>query len=527
MAVGVPSGTVTFLFTDVEGSTRRWEEDPDAMRLAVATHDDLVRGAIQANGGYVFATGGDGFAAAFARTADAVAAAQAAQAALVQLDGIAVRMGINTGEVHERDGDYFGPAVNRTARLMAAGHGGQVLISGVTAELVPGLVLRNLGERRLRDLSSPLLIWQLGTTEFPPLRTLGELPGNLPVQLTSFVGREAELSALTELLAAHRMVTLTGTGGVGKTRLAVHLAADLLDRYRDGVWLVELASVEGPRALEVIAGAVGVDLRPARTFEDCVIEDLKSRQLLLVLDNCEHIVPEVRRIAELLLHQSPGLSILATSREGLRVPGEQLYSVPSLDDDSAQRLFLERARSVDSEFTPGESDQTSVLAICNQLDGIPLAIELAAARVPMFSVTDLVQRVRQRFRLLTGGRGTVERHQTLRAAIDWSYDLLGLPERVAFSRLSVFAGGCTLEAAEAITAGPDVEANEVLHLLSGPGRQVIGDCGPHPGHHPLRHVGDDPPVRRGAPGCFRRRRGRPGSPRSLVRRLRSGRRSGP
>jgi predicted ATPase len=299
------------------------------------------------------------------------------------------------------------------------------------------------------------------------LASLDVAPTNLPVQLTSFVGRESELGALSELLAAHRMVTLTGTGGVGKTRLAVHVAAEVLDRYSDGVWLAELASVEAPRALEVIAGALGVDLPRTRSFEECVIDDLRSRQLLLVLDNCEHIVREVRRIAELLLHQSPGLSVLATSREGLRVPGEQLYSVPSLDDDSAQRLFVERARSVDSEFTPGESDRTSVLAICNQLDGIPLAIELAAARVPMFSLDDLTQRVRQRFRLLTGGRGTIERHQTLRAAIDWSFDLLSASEKVAFSRLSVFAGGCTLEAAEAIIADADLERDGVLDLLSG------------------------------------------------------------
>jgi predicted ATPase len=458
---------VTFLFTDMEGSTRRWEEDPDAMRVAVARHDEVVRGAIEANGGYVFATGGDGFAAAFSRAADAVTAAQAAQAALAAVDAVSVRMGINTGEVHERDGDYFGPAVNRTARLMAAGHGGQVLISGVTAELVSGLVLGNLGEHRLRDLGSPLLVWQLGTSEFPPLRTLDELPGNLPVQLTSFVGREAELSALRELVAAHRMVTLTGIGGVGKTRLAVHLGAEVLDRYRNGVWLAELASVEAPRALEVMAGAIGVDLQPARTIEDCVIEDLRSRQVLLVVDNCEHILGEVRRIAELLLYEVPGVSILATSREGLRVPGEQLYSVPSLDDDSALRLFVERARSVDSGFTLGESDRTSVLAMCSRLDGIPLAIELAAARVPMFSLEDLAQRVQQRFRLLTAGRGTIERHQTLRAAVDWSYDLLSARERAAFSRLSVFAGGCTLEAAEAIIAAADLAADEVLELLSG------------------------------------------------------------
>jgi len=226
---------VTFLFTDIESSTRLWEERPEEMRGFVAEHDARFRAAIESNNGYVVKGTGDGVHAAFGRAADAVAAAEQLQAAIEDLPAIKVRIGINTGEVQERDGDYFGPAVNRAARLMSAGHGGQVLIAGVTADLVPGLALRNLGEHRLRDLGTPMLIWQLGTDDFPPLRTLDELPGNLPVQLTSFVGREHEVKAVGELLVEHRLVTLTGVGGVGKTRLAVQAAADALDRFRDGV----------------------------------------------------------------------------------------------------------------------------------------------------------------------------------------------------------------------------------------------------------------------------------------------------
>jgi predicted ATPase/class 3 adenylate cyclase len=477
VGVGAPSGTVTFLFTDVEGSTRLWQADEAAMREALERHDTIVRSAIEGRGGYVFSTGGDGFGAAFARAGEAVAAAIDAQATLAgeawpEQAPIRVRMALHTGEVAERDGDYFGTPVNQTARLVAVGHGGQVLCSQVTAGLVGADVkVVDLGEHRLRDLSRPQRVFQLLApglpANFPRLVSLEVSPTNLPVQLTSFVGRDAELKALGDLLAEHRMVTLTGTGGVGKTRLAIHLAAELLDRYRDGVWLVELASVEPARVVEVMAGAVGVAVQPGRTFEECLIDELRDRALVVVLDNCEHLVREVRRVAEIVLREARGVSLLATSREGLRVSGEQLFSVPSLDDDAAVSLFVERASAADSAFTLYDHDRVALLSICARLDGIPLAIELAAARVRMFSVADLAQRVNQRFRLLTGGRGGVERHQTLRAAIDWSYELLSPVERVALVRFAVFAGGCTLDAAEAVIADTDVAANEVLDLLSG------------------------------------------------------------
>jgi len=445
-----PSGTVTFLFTDIVRSTRMWEEREDEMRGFVAEHDTRFRAVIEAHKGYVVKGRGDGILAAFGRAADAVAAAQRCQEAIADLPEIKVRMALNTGEVHERDGDYFGPPVNRAARLVDAGHGGQVLIAAVTADLVPGLVLRNLGEHRLRDLGSPMQVWQLGTAEFPPLRTLDQLPGNLPVQLTSFVGRDEEVQAVADLLAGNRLVTLTGVGGVGKTRLAQQAAAHAVERFHDGAWLVELASIDSPRVVDTVARAIGVEIRQGASVETSLLDAVAPRELLFVFDNCEHVLREVRRVADELLRAAAGVSILATSREGLRVDGEQVYSVPSLDHHAASQLFIERARAADASFELGASDGAIVEDLCDRLDGVPLAIELAAARARMFGVAELAQRVEQRFRLLTGGRGDVERHHTLRAAIDWSYDLLEAHERLIFARMSVFAGGGTLEAAESI-----------------------------------------------------------------------------
>ena len=427
-----PSGTVTFLFTDIEGSTRLWEEQPDEMRGLVAEHDSRFRAVIEANNGYVVKGRGDGVHAAFGRAADAIAAAEQCQAAIADLPEIKVRMGINTGEVQERDGDYFGPPVNRGARLMDAGHGGQVLIAAVTAELVSGVVMRNLGEHRLRDLGGPVVVWQLGNDDFPPLRTLDQLPGNLPVELTSFVGRGDEVRSVAELVAEHRLVTLTGVGGVGKTRLAI--------AGRGGASPIASPTACGSsswrrstrlRVVGAVAAVLSVEIRPGASLEESLLDAIGTRELLLVLDNCEHVVREVRRVANELLRSARGVSILATSREGLRVDGEQLFTVPSLDDDASVRLFVERARAADSAFAPDATGDRVVADLCERLDGVPLAIELAAARARMFSVTELAQRVEQRFRLLTGGRGDVERHQTLRAAIDWSYDLLEPAERVA------------------------------------------------------------------------------------------------
>lgn len=475
-----PTGTVTFLFADLEGSTRLWEEHPREMRAALARHDEILRGAVVAGGGLVVKTTGDGLHAVFGSAEGAVAAGTAAQRALAveRWEGtgpLRVRIGVHTGEAELRDDDYFGPALNRAARLTAIGHGGQVLVSNVTAELVEhqldeGVELLDLGEHRLRDLSRPERVFQLVAPglerEFAPPCSLDVLPTNLPVQLTSFVGRAEEVKAVEDLLSEHRMVTLTGVGGVGKTRLALQVGAELLDRYRDGVWLVELAAVEAPRVLAVLAGTLDVDLRSSQSLEKALLDELKAQELLLVLDNAEHLLREVRHVVELILLEAGNVSLLVTSREGLRVRGEQLFSVPSLDEDAAVRLFVERARAVDATFSVTDDEAARVAHLCDRLDGMPLAIELAAARVSMFSVADLANRVEQRFRVLTGGRGDVERHQTLRAAIDWSYDLLSGPEQLCFERVSVFGGGCTLEAAEAVIADEDLPADDVLELLS-------------------------------------------------------------
>jgi predicted ATPase/class 3 adenylate cyclase len=443
-----PTGTVTFLFTDIEGSTRLWEERPEEMRAALAEHDGIVRGAIETHGGYVFSTGGDGFAAAFARASDAVNAAAEAQVGLAGHPTIRVRMGVHTGEAQERDGDYFGPPVNRAARIMAAGHGGQVLVSAATAELVTDIELHDLGEHRLRDLSRPEHVWQIGAGEFTALRTLDTARTNLPTQLTSFVGREREAEELVELLASNRMITLCGVGGVGKTRLALHAAADLVGSVRGGVWLVELAPARsGDDVIAALATVWELQPRNDTTLHDAVIEAARARRCLLVFDNCEHVIDAVAELVELLLRYG-SITVLATSREPLGVEGERVVRVRSLAPETAVRLFVERASSTRDDFAPSPSDLSTIESICTRLDGVPLAIELAAARVRALTVDDIAARLDQRFRLLTGGRRTaVERHQTLRAAVEWSYSLLTDEEQRSLARLSVFSGGFGLDAA--------------------------------------------------------------------------------
>jgi predicted ATPase/class 3 adenylate cyclase len=479
--MGLPSGTVTFLFTDIEGSTSLWESAPEAMRSALERHDALLRHAINAHGGQVFSTGGDGLAAVFARSADAMAAASQAQAALTAEAWpddapVRVRMAIHTGEAVERDGDYFGPALNRAARLMGMGYGGQVLVSHATEQLVggslpTGLELVDLGEHRLRDLSRPERIFQLRApgcdTQFPPLRSLDATRTNLPVQLTSFVGRDEDVKVVDALLGEHRAVTLTGVGGVGKTRLALHVAAEALDNFPDGVWLLELAPLGEPsRVMEALAAALSVEPTPGKTIEQAILDKVKASRILLVLDNCEHLLDEARRVVGKLVRAAPRVVVLATSREPLGAPGEQVVPLRSLNSQSSVRLFAERAVAVDASFTLGDADRQQVSHLCRRLDGIPLAIELAAARVRMFSPAELAEHLDQRFRLLTGGRGAVERHHTLRAAIDWSYDMLAEAERAVFDRLSVFCGGCTLAAAQAVCSGDGVDEIEVVEALS-------------------------------------------------------------
>ncbi len=444
-----PSGVVTFLFTDVEGSTRRWETDPDAMRAALAAHDEVLRSAIEAHGGWLFKHTGDGVCAAFASPNSAVDAAVDAQRELE----LPVRMGIATGEAELRDGDYFGTVLNRAARMMAAGHGGQVLVADSTATLLSGVDLLDRGPRRLRDLPNPITVFQLQGQglrgDFPPLRTLDATPGNLRPSVTSLVGRDAEVAEVELALRKHRLVTLTGVGGVGKTRLALEVAARVGNEFPDGVWVFELAAVTDPEAVpDAVAAVLGVTQQPGKSASESVAAALEGRVRLLVFDNCEHVLDAAADLAEAILDRSTAVRILATSREGLSLAEEQVWPVRSLDVDAAASLFVERAHSVAPGFSADESD--AVVDICRRLDGIPLAIELAASRISSMTASDVRDRLDQRFRLLVGTRRGLERHQTLRQAVQWSYDLLDDAEKALLARCSVFSGGFDVQSACAV-----------------------------------------------------------------------------
>jgi predicted ATPase/class 3 adenylate cyclase len=490
----LPSGTVTFLFTDLEGSTRLWEQHPDAMRLALARHDAIVREAIAAHGGRVVKATGDGFHAAFATADAAVGAALDAQAALTtepwgESGALSVRMGLHTGTAEQRDGDYFGSVLNRAARLMSVAHGGQVVVSHVTEQLIREAIPANieildLGEHRLRDLAGPMRVFQLNHPDLPreflPLRSLDALPGNLPAQVTSFVGRERELAGLGKVLDEWRLVTLTGTGGVGKTRLALQVAAETLPRFRDGAWLCELAVADDDETMaQVVAAVLGVSQRQGMSLEASVGDYLRVKELLLILDNCEHLLGPVGGLAERVMRECPRVRILATSREGLAVGGEHVWPLRSLPVPDASgaltvatasdavSLFVDRAEAARATFVLDESNVSAVADICRRLDGIPLAIELAAARVVSMSPSEIRGLLDERFRLLTGRRRrAVERHQTLRATVDWSYSLLGERERAVFNRLGIFAATFDAAAAQAIVAGDGVEAWDVLDALT-------------------------------------------------------------
>ena len=453
---------VTFLFTDVEGSTRRWEADADEMRIALAAHDEVLRGAIEGHGGFLFKHTGDGVCAAFASPKSAVDAAVTAQRALE----LPVRMGLATGEAELRDGDYFGAVLNRAARVMAAGHGGQVLLAESTAGLLSGVDLLDLGPRRLRDLPTAVQVFQVRAeglrTDFPPLRALDVSPGNLRPAVTSFIGRESEVAELHAAMKAHRLVTLTGVGGVGKTRLALEVAGRLVDEFSDGVWFFELAAVTDPAAVpDAVAAVLGITQQPGKSVAQSVASALEGRSRLLVFDNCEHVVDSVADLVEAILAASATVTILVTSREGLGVSEEQLWRVPSLDvtsgtESAAVNLFLDRAHSVVSDFSlaqPGEAD--AVVEICRRLDGIPLAIELAASRMAAMTASEVRDRLDHRLRLLVGSRRGLERHHTLRHTVAWSYDLLDEPEKALLERCSVFAGGFDLQSACAVMGSDD------------------------------------------------------------------------
>ncbi len=490
-----PSGTVTFLFTDIEGSTQLWENRSDWMAKAHARHESILRDAFAAHGGYPYKMIGDAFQVAFSSAPSAVAAAIDAQRALAAEPWgdaeIRVRMALHSGETEERDDDYVGPLLNRAARLMSAGHGGQVLLSQTTYDLVrdrlsPAVGLRDLGERRLRDLNRPERVHQVVVPglpqDFPPLKTLDALPNNLPVQLTHFIGRERPMAEIAQLLARSRLVTLTGSGGSGKTRLALQLGGELLDTFAHGVWFVGLAPIADERGVpQAVATALGIQEIAGRPVLEAVTARIADEERLVILDNCEHLMRASAETVSSLLRASPRSKVLVTSREPLRIAGESTYRVPSLEtpeprdgptaatlaQSEAVRLFADRAASVSSSFVLTDTNVPIVAEICRRLDGIPLAIELAAARVATLSLDKIAERLSDRFRLLArGDRLALPRQQTLRALIDWSHELLTEPERVLLRRLAAFAGGWSLDSTEAVCAGGDVDEADVLDLLA-------------------------------------------------------------
>lgn len=488
------TGIITFLFTDIEGSTQLWERYPQVMKVALARHDALLREICHTHSGQIFKTMGDAFFMAFALPDQAVKTAIDAQRAL-QAESwgetiIRVRMTLHCGEVEPRDGDYFGQPLNRAARLLSAGHGGQVLISAALKnalrdQLPEQTSLRDMGERRLKDLLLPEHIYQLIIpglpTDFAPLKTLDILRTNLPGQITSFIGRETEIAEVRKLLSSNRLVTLTGVGGTGKTRLSLQIASTLLDDYPEGVWFIELAPLAHPELVaQTIATTLQLHESSERTAEQTVREFLAARQVLLLLDNCEHLIQICADLTSGWLQHCPGLKILATSREPLGIAGEIIRRVPSfsipqdlnamsyaaLAQVESVRFFVERAQSVQPNFSLTPANVSDVAKICTRLDGIPLALELAAARVRGMGVDQIATRLDSRFRLLTGGsRSSLPRQQTLSALIDWSYNLLSPSEQLLFQRLSIFSGLFSLDAVEAVCSGNGLDEYDVLDLL--------------------------------------------------------------
>jgi predicted ATPase/class 3 adenylate cyclase len=495
----IPSGTITFLFTDIVGSTKLWERQPEVMKVALARHDALLRLSIEQYGGYVFKTIGDAFCAAFASATDAVEAALNAHRVLraepwpAEIETIRIRAALHTGIADERNGDYFGPPLNRVARLLSAGHGDQTLISLATQELVrgnlpQGVRLLDLGEHRLKDLFRPERVFQVNAqdlpSEFPPLKTIDAKLTNLPAQPMPFIGRERELTAVLGLLrhANVRLVTLTGPGGTGKTRLSLQAAADLLDEYEHGVYFVPLATITDPDlVIPTIAGIFNLKEAGGVPIDALLKQYLAEKHLLLVLDNLEQVVTAAPKIAELLA-AAPRLKILTSSREKLRLYGEHEYPVPPLglpdlkkkpttavlSQYEAVALFIQRAKAANPNFEMTDDNARAVAEICVRLDGLPLAIELAAARAKLLAPQAMLERLSSRLKALTGGaRDLPARQQTIRGAIDWSYNLLDQSEKTLFVRLGVFVGGWTIEAAEAVCGeGLPVDVFDGLESLS-------------------------------------------------------------
>ncbi|WP_455382869.1 ATP-binding protein, partial [Salinispira pacifica] len=476
----IPRGTVTFLFTDIEGSTRLWATHPQQMKAVQVRHDDLVRRAVEECGGYVFKTVGDQTCAAFADANDGLRAAVDAQRAIqaeqwpAETGPLKVRMGLHTGSVEMRDGDYFGFVLSQIARLHAAAHGGQILISRATSELVQdripgGLALQDLGAHRLKDLLRPEQVFQVDVSDlpsvFPPLKTLDSVPNNLPIEPYPLVGRSAEIAEAKRLLQSTRLLTLTGPGGTGKTRLALQIGAESLGSYADGVFFVPLAQVSEPEHVPAsIANALSVMERPHEDISSTLLSHLSDHELLLLLDNMEQVLPAATSVSR-LLERAPKLKVIVTSREPLHVQGEQEFVVPPLlmpetgcdepleviSQYEAVELFIQRGRAVNPAFQVTNANAPAVAELCVRLDGLPLAIELAASRMKVFTPKQLLDRLGRHLSVLSGNRrDSPERHQTLRNTIEWSYNLLTEPERLLFERLAVFAGGFTVEAAEEV-----------------------------------------------------------------------------
>ena len=491
----LPSGTVTFLFTDIEGSTRLWQEQPEAMAIVHARHDEILRAAIESNNGYVFQVVGDSFSAAFRNAIDGLRAVLSAQRALARMNdeggkikeenssftihpsslSLKVRMGLHTGTAEILpDGKYEGYAtIASTQRVMSAAHGGQTLLTQTTYDLLQnalpdGITLHDVGEHHLKDLRAPVRLYQLNapdlTQNFPSIKSLDTQPNNLPAQLTSFVGREREKNEAGKLIASTRMLTFIGPGGTGKTRLSLQLAEAQLAEFKDGVWLVELAPLaDSAYIVSTLASTFNLREVQGVPLLNIVMDYLRGKQLLIILDNCEHVVEACAQLAGQLLHECANLKIIASSREALSIDGETVYRVPSLKDDEATQLFVERATKTEPRFHITDENASFIAQICSRLDGIPLAIELAAARVKLFTPEQIAERLDDRFKLLTGGvRTALPRQQTLRALIDWSYQLLNDTEQRALRGLAVFSGGWTIEAAESV-----IGADEALDGLMG------------------------------------------------------------
>jgi len=487
-------GISTLLFTDIEGSTRLWEQEGERMSRALAEHDAISRKAVEGNRGVVVKMTGDGMYAAFGDAVDALNATAQLQEGLAALVAdnhveLRVRAGLHLGMVERRNDDLFGSAVNRAARIMKAAHGGQILVSQAVVDhahgrLPPSVSLLDLGAVRLRDLATSEHVYQLVhprlRQDFPALRSLEATPNNLPQQVTSFIGRERELADAKRLLEGTRLLTLLGMGGLGKTRLSLQIGADALEKYPDGVWFVDLAPISDPSLVPSAAAQVlNVREEPGKSITQTLCEHVKLHKLLFILDNCEHLMGACASLADALLRSAPDLRIIATSREALHIQGEQTYQVlPLAAPDSkggietllrsdAVQLFVERARLQKPSFSLSERDAPVIAELCARLDGIPLALELAAARVRSLSIADINARLNDRFKLLIGGsRVALERQQTLRALVSWSYDLLQEREQMLLDRLSVFAGGFDLAAAEAVCGAEPLVPEDVIDLLS-------------------------------------------------------------